>query len=115
MHYRDELILIEGNGISPAHSINGLNSLRILISSYENVNDGSLFVISCASLFSLWFFEESNRPRLEHPQEFDQFGNRRKKPRITIQHNVDGILNKYRIVEGLGTIVCYSNKITVKL
>lgn len=51
----------------------------------------------------------------EHPPESDPFGYPRRKPRITIQANVDGILNKYQNVEGLATITFHRNRITVKI
>lgn len=51
----------------------------------------------------------------EHPKECDPFGYPRKQPRITIQENVDGKVNKYRNVEGLATITFRPGKVTVRL
>ncbi len=50
----------------------------------------------------------------EHPREVDPFGFARKQPRITIQENFDGELNKYRKVEGLVSIKIERGKVTMK-
>jgi len=50
----------------------------------------------------------------EHPIEHDPFGYPRKQPKITIQENVDGKLNKYKKVEGLVTIKFGNGKVELK-
>lgn len=50
----------------------------------------------------------------DHPQEFDFFGLPRRKPRITVQENVNGERNKYKKVDGLVSIRVGGGKVTVR-